>query len=163
MSRHKRISDNVKVAVCRWWFAGAVFFFIGFGTTLGQADGLDLMFVISLVMGLGTAFVFNPIIYRVFDIKAGDRVVNAEYFSRPLLRRVAGDLGEVLRAFLIVILIWMTYVAINFVANRMLGNTPDTVVLGVEPFLFATLYLVYFTLTRLAGRVISPLFRHKEV
>ena len=159
----KRFSDNFKIGIFRWWFAGAVFFFIGFGTSLGQSSAMDLMFVLSLVLGLGTVFVFNPIIYRMFDVKDQGRIINAEYFARPLLRRVLYDLLEVLRAFVIVALIWGTYTMLNTVINAIAGNSPDTVSLGVEPFLFATLYLCYFSLISKIVKGIRSLFRKKEI
>ena len=131
MSGSKKLSDSIKIGIFRWWFAGAVFFFIGFGTSLGQSSSVDLMFVLSLVLGLGTAFVFNPIIYRVFDVKDRGRVINAEYFSRSLLLRVLYDILEVMRSFIIVALIWGTYTVLNIAINAFAGNSPDTVVLGV--------------------------------
>ena len=163
MSGSKKLSDSIKIGIFRWWFAGAVFFFIGFGTSLGQSSSVDLMFVLSLVLGLGTAFVFNPIIYRVFDVKDRGRVINAEYFSRSLLLRVLYDILEVMRSFIIVALIWGTYTVLNIAINAFAGNSPDTVVLGVEPFLFATFYLCYFSLISIVVRAIRSLFRKKEI
>lgn len=163
MSGNKRLSDSVKIGIFRWWFAGAVFFFIGFGTTIGQSSSFDLMFVLAIILGLGTAFVFNPIIYRVFDVKVSGRIINAEYFARPLLQRVLFDLFEVIKAFVIVALIWITYVALNMVINTAAGNSADTVSLPVEPILFATFYLCYFTLITAIGRGIRHLFGKKEI
>lgn len=152
MSGRKKLSERVKVGICRWWFAGAVYFFIGFGTSLGESGGLDLLFVIALVMGLGTALVFNPVIYRVFDIVEGSRVINKEYFALPLYRRVFLDLWEVVKAFVVVFLIWMTYIGINITLSVFTGKPEGTVFLPVEPFLFATFYLAFYTLLSFIGK-----------
>ena len=41
-----KISDNVKVGFFRWWFVGAIYFFVGWGTGLGNSkSAFDLIFI----------------------------------------------------------------------------------------------------------------------
>lgn len=46
----KRISDNVKAGILRWWIAGMCYFFIGFGTQIGiLRDPIDLIFMLGVL------------------------------------------------------------------------------------------------------------------
>lgn len=65
----KRISDNVKAGILRWWIAGMCYFFIGFGTQIGiLRDPIDLIFMLGVCIGFATVFIYNPIAYGMFNI-----------------------------------------------------------------------------------------------
>lgn len=68
---------GLKVGFFRWWLSGAVYFFIAWGTNLGmKEDPLDLIFVLGVVTGVAHIFIFNPIVYGMFDIKRNGKIVN---------------------------------------------------------------------------------------
>ena len=68
-TRRKKISDNAKATLLRWWIVGMCYFMIGFGTQAGgYTSPIDLIFFLGVGIGLATIVVYNPIAYNVFDL-----------------------------------------------------------------------------------------------
>lgn len=70
----KRISDNVKAGLMRWWIMGMCYYLVAMGLQTGMSDSpLDLILLLGIGTGLATVVVYDPIAYSVFNIKRGGR------------------------------------------------------------------------------------------
>lgn len=161
MATKKRFSDNTKVSLFRWWFAGALYYLLAFGSSLGASDSLlDLLVFLGLGMGLGTLFVFNPIVYGMFSIKRNGRIINQKYNERTLLVGVLQKLLELGKCFLVVLIVTMIYQVVNLGIQDLRNLPPGTITIKGEPFLFATLYLlVYNTCSFVSDKTTSLFYR----
>lgn len=149
-----KISDTTKINAIRWWFAGAVCFFIAWGTDLGNYP-LDLMLVIGLVMGIVNIFLLHPMIYSMFDVKKNGKIANKKYYERTVWEGAFLKISEILKCVLAAICVFLIYVVINVLAVNVLELSSDSVFLAVEPFVYATLYLIcYLFLSFLANKIV---------
>ena len=65
----KIFTDRTLSLIARWWAAGAVYFFIGWGTNLGRQESIiDFVFFLGLAMGIFNAFIVNPALNMFFNI-----------------------------------------------------------------------------------------------
>jgi hypothetical protein len=161
VAKGKRFSDNTKVSFFRWWFAGALYYLLAFGSGVGQSDSfLDLLLFLGLGMGIATLFVFNPIVYGMFDIKRNGRIVNQKYNERTLLVGVVQKLLELGKCFLVVLLVALLYQLLNL-GIQVMRNLPEgTISIKGEPFLFATFYLgIYNACSFISDRTMSFVYR----
>lgn len=144
----RKLSDNAKAMIFRWYLAGAVYFFIAFGTPLGsRMSTLDLVFTLAAVTGLLTVFVLDPVLWRVFDLTEHGKVANIAYFARPKWTASLYRLAQLLRCMGCVALVALVYHLVN-VGALLLWDLPEgTIVLKGEPFLFATLYVAMYWVT----------------
>lgn len=143
----KKFSEHTKVALFRWWFVGALYFFLALGTGWGNSlSALDLVFFLSIGIGLATAFIFNPIIYGMFDLRRDGKSLNKAYYTQPVWKRVLQKLREVGKCTIVVVLVYITYQLINIALISARSLPPDTVVLKGEPILFTTFFLCYYNL-----------------
>lgn len=157
----RKISDNVKAALLRWWIAGMCYFFVGFGTTAGLANNpFDLCFFLGIAIGLATVVIYNPIAYGMFNIQRRGRSVNKKYFERKGWENAIFKLLEIFKSMFIVVLVYISYQQINLIINHLQDNSMDTVVVSGEPFGFATLYLLYYIAINFLWDVIWKI-RHK--
>jgi hypothetical protein len=146
MARRK-LSEHAKVSLFRWWFVGALYFFLALGTGWGNSlSALDLVFFLSIGIGLATAFIFNPIIYGMFDLRRDGKSLNQAYYAQPVWKRVLQKLREIGKCTVVVVLVYITYQLINIALISARSLPPETVVLKGEPFLFTTLFLLYYNL-----------------
>ena len=145
-----KISDSKKIHIARWYLAGVVYFFVAMGTPLGQRlSTLDLVFTLSATIALLTVFLFDPIVYRMFDVTRKGRKVNAEYLGRKGVKAYSYKLLQLFRCMLIVILVAATYHLVNAVLVQVLDPTPGTIYFKGEAFSFATFYSVYYWISDL--------------
>lgn len=145
-TRRKKISDNAKATLLRWWIVGMCYFMIGFGTQAGgYTSPIDLIFFLGVGIGLVTIVVYNPIAYNVFDIVRGGEIVNHRYRSKKGWQRALQTLGDLGLSMLVVILVYLSYQNINLFLVGLLGLSPETVVVAGEPFGFATLYTLFYS------------------
>ncbi len=159
-----RLSDNTKSYFVIWWFAGAVYFFVGWGTNLGQLeDPFALIFFLGLGMGLVTAFLINPIIYHMFTIQRRGKIANKKYFQRSVLQGALFKLLDFLKAFVINILIFITYQLLNQALILLLELNPDRVVVPGEPILYATFYTFYYSIFVGIANTVAKALSKKEV
>lgn len=143
--RKKIITDNMRAGIFRWWMAGMCYFFIGFGTQAGVfLDPLDLIFFLGIGIGLATIVIYNPIAYRMFDIKRRGEITNQAYHERKGWKNAAINLTEIFRNIFLVIIVYLTYQGGNLLINQ-IGQLPaETILIPGEPFGFATLYSIYY-------------------
>ncbi len=146
--RKRRLSDNAKAMIARWYLAGVVYFFVAFGTPLGsQLSTIDLVFTLASATGLLTVFVLDPILWRMLDLCEHGKVVNIAYFARKRGISYLFKLAQLARCMACVLFVSAIYHMVN-VAMRHAWGLPDSfVVLKGEPFLFATLYVAMYGMT----------------
>ncbi len=139
-----KIPDGVKVEFFRWWFVGAICFFIAWGTNLGKNDPFDLIFVLALVISLGHIFIFNPIVYGMFDIKRNGKIVNKKINERHIWEGALLKTFDFFMCLVVSILVYATYECINRLIIHFGNMSSTTVPFPVEPFGYATLFLVFY-------------------
>lgn len=149
-----KISDRVKIAVLRFWLVGLIYYLIGFGTDLGAKEQpYDLIFVLAIVIGACHVILFNPIMYKMFDIERNGKIINKKIEERKVWQGVLLNLLEILKCFVVVILVYLTYQLINYVIYSILQLTGN--ILPVEPILFGLFYMLYYELfTSIKNKII---------
>ncbi len=149
-----RVPEGVKVAIVRWWFAGAIYFMLGWGL-LGELDSLDLMFFVGLGIGVAHIFVLHPLIYSMFNIKRNGKIVNKKYYERTILEGVAVKLGEILKCIVCSFVVGYIYVGINLLINLIFNLPSDTIKLGGEPILYGLFFMfIYVFLSLIAAKIV---------
>ncbi len=131
-SRKLKMPQWLKIVLLKAWFAGAVCFFIlwGLGNYLG--DMLDMLFVLSVALGMVTDLLTNNVI-RFIEEYEGQ---NDEWLLFPK-KGMASFFFNIVYAAVIILCVYLLYNIINYVIVSITGNT-DTIPLGVEPILFGT-------------------------
>lgn len=149
--RRKKFSipNVVKVIFIKFWFAGAVCFFILWGLPLYST--LDQLFAAGSALGMVTDLLTNNVLRFMEKTPGGN--------DRWLLCSKKGMVGLGLNLFfgyLIVFCVMCTYGLINNIGSAA-GNA-DTVILGVEPLLFGLLCvgfeMLLIGIKRLLGSII---------
>ncbi len=127
-----RIPDWVKILFIKLWFPGAVCFFFMFGLG-GVLSGLDMIFVVAMVLGLVNDLLLNNII-RYMEKFPGQ---HEEWMLVP--KKGMASLGlNLLFAFVNVLCVSMVYSLIGVIALK-LGLT----YYGVEPILFGVFCMAF--------------------
>lgn len=146
MTQYK-ISEHTKIALFRWWFVGALYFFLALGTGWGNSlSAWDLLVFLSMGIGLATAFIFNPIMYGMFTVRRNGVSLNDAYYAMPVSKRVLQKLREIAKCCFVVCLVYISYQVINRILISAQSLPSDTVVLKGEPFLFSTFFICYYNL-----------------
>ncbi len=126
----------VKACAVKWWFAGAVFYFVGWGLFIG--DQLDLTAALGLILGLVTEILINRALIFFGNSKENYRRF---IFCPPSgILSIPANLGYgVLLAFLVS----YTYHFINLAAVNLSNSAPGTMFLGAEPLLYGLFFTGY--------------------
>lgn len=144
-----KLADWTKIVFVKFWFAGAVCFFIIWGLGGFFADELDLLFVTGIVLGMVTDLLTNNVL-RFFEKTKGEN-------RRWIMVNRGGTPGlflNILYGFVVLGLVWGLYNLINIAAAGITGQ-PDRVVLGVEPILFGLFSMSFDLLLLQAKRAIQ--------
>ena len=149
-----KIADWAKLLFVKFWFAGAVCFFVIWGLGGFFASELDLLFVTGIVLGMVTDLLTNNVL-RFFEKKPGE---NARWIM-VTRRGTAGLFLNVFYGFVILALVWGLYNLINLAAAGLTGQ-PDQVAFGVEPVFFGLFCLGFDLLLLQAKRLLTRCF-HK--
>lgn len=140
-----KIPDNVKVGFFRWWFVGAIYFMIAWGTNLGQSeDPFDLIFVLAVAIAFGHILIFNPIVYGMFEIERNGVIVNKKYYERTIWEGALIKILEFFHCFVVSILVYLTYELLNRWIIELAHLNENAIPLAGEPFIYATLFLIYY-------------------
>lgn len=158
-----RKKELVYEFIIRWWGAGAVYFFIGWGTGLGmQQTPFDFIFVLGLASGILTIAVLDVIIFNVLDIERNDgELYNKKYHERTIIQNVLIRSGEIIKALLIVVLVFVLYNVINVAIITITNGNPDLVPLPGEPILYGLFYTGFYYLFRVIIRLVKGFFTKK--
>lgn len=101
-----------------------------------------------------TIVVYNPIAYNVFRLTRNGEILNHTYRNLSGAKKAARNLVEIAASMITVILVYLTYQNLNLLLNQMLELPVETVLIPGEPFGFATLYLLFYTvLSELAAKL----------
>lgn len=135
--RKKFLTDKRIELFIRFWAAGAVYFFIGWGTGVGLGSVLDFIFVLGIVMAIVEMFVVNPIIRLMLHTKSVTRYMDTTIFNKVKYR-----LLYILKTMFIMSIVTAIYEIINRGTISLLGLPSETVVLPGEPILFGVFYII---------------------
>ena len=130
-----KIPSPVKALFIKFWFNGAVCFFIYWGLGMYIWDTLDMIVVLGVVMGMVTDLLVNNT-FRFFEVTKGD---NSKWMMFPK-RKFWTFFTNIIYGILIVLIVAWIYNSINVLLN-MASGTDGKVFLGVEPVLFGILYV----------------------
>ena len=130
-----KIPSPVKALFIKFWFNGAVCFFIYWGLGMYIWNTLDMIVVLGVVMGMVTDLLVNNA-FRFFEVTRGD---NDKWMMFPK-KKFWTFIANIPYAILIVLIVAWIYNVINILLN-MANGTDGQVLLGVEPVLFGVLYV----------------------
>ena len=130
-----KIPSWVLALFVKFWFNGAVCFFIFWGLGLYVTDMLDMIVILAVVLGMVTDVLVNNV-FRFFETYKGQ---NSKWMMFPK-KAYWTFLANIPYAGLVLYCVIMIYNTINVVGNMMQG-TENEMILGVEPLLFGLFYL----------------------
>lgn len=158
----QKIPERVKVTFFRWWFAGAIYLFIAQGTNLAKEDDpTSLILMLGLIIGVATIFIFNTIVYGMFECKRRGRILNKKWKERTTFERVIANLGELAKSMLTVFVIFLIYQLVNISWNNIAGTT-QKIYLPVEPILFGIFFIMIYGLFTVIVNLIRDIFEKRS-
>ena len=146
----KKLPAWLKVIIIKFWFAGAVYFFVGWGLFLNTIDQLDLTLAIGLVLGAITDLMVNRI-FRSMEQGGNEYSI---YMMFPK-KNFANFLFNVLYGIILAFAVAYTYHFINVAAIHIKRLPETSVVLGAEPILFGVFCMAYDMLFLLIKRLLK--------
>ncbi|HWQ58369.1 MAG TPA: hypothetical protein VN540_05045 [Clostridia bacterium] len=121
----------LKASLIKFWFYGAVYFFVGWGLFLASGDQLDLIVVLGLAMGAVNDLAVN----RIFRNMETARLEYHPYMMVPAKAFYAFWLN-LLYGLALSILVALFYQFANIVIIRLFELSEESVPLGAEPILY---------------------------
>lgn len=134
-------TERTVILLIRWWIAGAVYFFIGWGTQVGQGSLISFVMRLGIVLGLMNMIFVNPAIRMMFNV--APKFIPG---TRTVMQRISDYLVEFIKSIFIVLMVALIYIVINRVLITLLGLPSDAVPLPGEPILFGAFYVFVFVL-----------------
>ena len=129
-----KIPSAVKALFIKFWFNGAVCFFIFWG--LGMlVQGLDMIVVLGIVLGMVNDLLVNNA-FHFFAVTPGS---NNKWMMFPERKFWTFFANIVYSTFVLVIIVWL-YNVINIAINTIAG-TRGEIGFGVEPIAFGLMYM----------------------
>lgn len=134
----QKIPTFIKAIFIKWWFAGAACFFFLWGLGTIIQNQLALLLVLGFGLGIITNLLANNLLRF---LESSDR----EYDKWILFpwRKWWTIFLDVIFSFVLLFLVVKTYDGINALIIYAKQLDPNSVPLGVEPFLFGIFYIVY--------------------
>ena len=130
-----QVPNTVKVLFVKFWFAGAVCYFVIWGLGLYLGSVLDLLAVAAVVMGFVTDLLANNVL-RFMEETPG---VNEKWIMVRKKRYISLILN-LLYAGVLMTLVYLFYEYVNIAITTKTGDS-QSVPIGVEPLLFGLLYM----------------------
>ena len=130
-----RIPFWVKAVFMKFWFNGAVCYFIYWGLGLFISGIENMILVLALALGMVTDILVNNA-FRFFAKTPGD---NDKWMMLPK-KKLSNLFLNVLYSFVVLISVVWLYNSINAFMNAARGTVGE-VYLGVEPILFGLFYV----------------------
>ncbi len=126
----------IKALFIKFWFNGAVCFFIIWGLGILIPNMLDMVVVTAIAMGIINDLMVNNIL-RFFDVEG-------EYIKWTMFpqKRFWTYFLNILYALIIMFIIVISYYGINNFINLFTGDASNITNFMVEPFSFGLLYLL---------------------
>ena len=137
IDRLARVPVPVKAVFIKWWFAGAVYYFIGMGIrALDNANQFDLMLALGIVLGMVTDLLVN----NIFRFMRTDKAIYDPYMMFPE-KKLYTFFCNILYCTLISVIIAYIYQGINVAAERFGWVEEGFVWLSAEPVLYGLFFL----------------------
>lgn len=150
----------VKALFMKFWFNGAVCFFIFWGLGIYVTDMLDMIVVMSVVLGMVTDILVN----NAFRFLADYEGQNNKWMMFPQ-KKYWTFFANIFYAFIILVGVIWFYNIINVVANNIKG-TESGLYVAVEPLLFGLSYMfidmVFITMKNTMIKIVSDAKRKSE-
>lgn len=147
MKKRKFFTDDVLARIFRWWAASAMYFFVGWGTSVGfQSTVIDFVFFLGIAIAVFEMFVVNPVVNSMFSLKNPIR-----YDDTSIMKKVLYRLKYIGKTIIVIVFVVITYDIINFSAIIIFNLPQETVFLAGEPILFGIFYMVYYSLIKGIG------------
>jgi hypothetical protein len=137
-SRLSKIPAVIKAVIIKYWFAGAIYFFIGWGIPYNTIDQLDVMAGLGLAIGLVTDVIVNKILILLDDDK--NKMRKYIMFSK---KKIYSILINLIYGLVLSVFISYTYSYINVLVINIKNLPKESVVLPVEPLLYGLFFLIY--------------------
>ena len=148
-----KIPSPIKALFIKFWFNGAVCFFIYWGLGMYIWDTLDMIVILGVVMGMVTDILVNNT-FHFFAITEGE---NNKWMMFPK-RKFWTFFANILYAIPVVLIVAWIYNIINILLN-VLNGTDGQMFFGVEPVMFGILYvavdMLFIGMKNLATRIIN--------
>ncbi|WZL81184.1 hypothetical protein QBE53_15490 [Vallitaleaceae bacterium 9-2] len=151
----KKFFDETKVEwLIRFWTAGAVYFFVGWGTNLGgQTSLIDYIFFLGIAIGIFELYITKTIIRHILK-SPKEYIRYKQHREKELLQRVVSNLLFLLKSIFIILVVSSIYSSINQLAIYLFELSNDQIFLPGEPILFGVFYtLVYTWIERIIERI----------
>ena len=148
-----KIPAWIKALFIKFWFNGAVCFFIFWGLGMYVTDMLDMIFVLAVVMGMVTDILVN----NAFRFLATYEGQNDKWMMFPK-KKYWTFVANILYAFPVLVGVIWFYNVFNIVLN-MINGTEGKMYLGVEPIVFGLSYMaidmLFITMKHTLIKIIS--------
>lgn len=148
-----KIPSWILALFMKFWFNGAVCFFIFWGLGLYVTDMQDMIVVMAVVLGMVTDILVNNA-FRFFETYPGQ---NSKWMMFPQ-KKFWTFLANIPYAFLVLICVIHLYETINIFGN-MINGTTEEIILGVEPLFFGLFYMlvdmVFITVKNTMIRIVN--------
>ncbi len=131
------IPNWVKVLFVKFWFSGAVCFFIFWGLGIYVTDMLDMIVIMSVVLGMVTDVLVNNAL-RFSEKYEGQ---NSKWMMFPG-KHYWTFFANIIYSFAVLACVIWFYETINLGLNGLMG-TEEKIYIGVEPILFGIAYMVF--------------------
>lgn len=136
VDRFSRIPAWLKAVFIKFWFAGAVCYFVMMG--LNISDSLDRIVFAGAVMGVIVDILVNPL----FRYMESDRKEYNDFMMFPFpFKAFWTFFANILYYVLILFCVNMCYFGLNELINS-IKNTQDHIYAGVEPLLFGVFTVI---------------------
>lgn len=126
--------EALKVFLIKFWFYGAVCFFVFMGLGMYVGNQIDMLFIAGIIMGMVTDLLINHFLRFTEKLPGGS--------ARWILvtrRGAAGFLMNLLYGFVLLFLVVTVYNVTNAGISAMYGYAENAPVISVEPILFGLL------------------------
>jgi len=138
LKRKNKRNRRIELAL-RAWAAGAVYFFVGWGTQVSQTSIFDFGFFLAIALAVFDLFVITPIVNGMLK---NERVTPKKDIKKGTLSM----LKNVFKNLFIVTVLINIYNLINLFLIVMLDLANDAVPFPGEPITFGLLYLLIWLL-----------------
>ena len=149
-----KIPDPIKALFIKFWFNGAVCFFIFWGLGMYVWDSLDMAVVLAIVLGMVNDLLVNNT-FRFFEVTPGS---NNKWMMFPK-KKFWTFFTNIIYSFIVLLIVIWIYNLINIVGNLIIGSETPKTILGVEPILFGIFYvgvdMLFIGMKNLAIRIVS--------
>ena len=127
----------VKAVFMKFWFNGAVCYFIYWGLGLYVSNVENMLLILALVLGMVTDLLVNHA-FRFFAVTKGS---NDKWMMFPKKKLINLFLNVIYAFVVLIIEVWF-YNSLNGVLNAANG-TEGQIFIGVEPILFGLFYVIF--------------------